>query len=461
MMKLLSKNRRKRKRGFTIIELLAAIIILGILLIIAIPAISNYLDSSRSDSYVATAKNIMAAARNVVNEGKQSFYDTNVTYYIPTTCIKSENSNSSPYGEFAPAYVIVNYSSDGKGFEYYWISRDVEGFGVATPTKYDDLDAEDIVDGLKDTDIKTNRTIGARQYTYVFNDDCTSGIKSGACSGLPLEFNYTGAVQTYKVTCSGSYNLETWGAEGGYRTNQQYSGKGGYSHGIVKLNDGDTLYIYVGGSGNTGGTAGGFNGGGARHTYNGGGGASDIRINSTSLYARVIVAGGGGSDGSTTRGGGAGGGAQGGNTTASSCGTGGFGGTQNGNTNSTSSYITTTQTNEVDDYQVNTYSGFGFGGNGVFHANGYGGAGGGGWYGGVGTYPDGSADDDKGGGGGSGYVYTSGTASYCTSQCQLDSSYFLQSADTLSGNQPFDAPDGGVEVGHAGNGFIRVTYLEE
>jgi prepilin-type N-terminal cleavage/methylation domain-containing protein len=460
MIKILRKK-RKKKRGFTIIELLAAIIILGILLIIAIPAVSQYLDSSRSDSYVATAKNIMAGARNIVNEGKQSFYDTDVTYYIPTTCIKSENSNSSPYGEFDPAYVIVNYSSDGKGFEYYWISRDVEGFGVATPTKYDDLDESDIVDGLKTSDIRTNRTIGARTYTYVFNDDCTSGSKVGACTGLPLDYNYTGSVQSYKVTCTGNYKLEVWGAEGGYRNSQNtYSGKGGYSQGIVKLKDGDTVYIYVGGAGNTGGTAGGWNGGGARNRYNGGGGATDIRINGTSLYSRVIVAGGGGSDGATNKTGGAGGGTSGVAVSSQSYGTGGFSGNQSGNSGG-SSYITANPTTDVDDYQPNTYSGFGFGGNGVYHASGYGGAGGGGWYGGSGTYPDGSGDDDKGGGGGSGYIYTSGTASACTSQCQLDSSYFLSNAMTISGDQPFDTPDGGVEVGHTGNGFARITYIEE
>ena len=461
MAKLFKSGRKKRKKGFTIIELLAAIIILGILLIIGIPAITKYLDSSRSESYVATAKNIMNAARNLVNEGKISFFDTNVSYYIPTTCIKSENSNSSPYGEFEPAYVIVNYAEDGKGFEYYWVSRDVEGFGVAKPVKYDDLTEDDIVDGLKESDIRTDRTIGSRDYTYQFNADCTAGERMGACSALPLEFNYTGDVQTLKITCAGSYNLEVWGAEGGYRNSPSYSGKGGYSHGIVKLKDSDVLYIYVGGSGNTGGTSGGFNGGGARHTYNGGGGASDIRINSTSLYARVIVAGGGGSDGATSRGGGAGGGTSGRNTTASSCGTGGYGGSANGNTYSTSSYITTSPTTDVDDYQPNTYSGFGFGGNGVYHANGYGGAGGGGWYGGGGTYPDGSGDDDKGGGGGSGYVYSANTATYCTSSCLLDSAYYLKNAETIAGDQAFSAPEGGMEVGHTGNGYIRITHIDE
>lgn len=467
MFKKVLKRKKFKRKGFTIIELLAAIIILGILLIIGIPAITKYLDSSRSESYVATAKNIMASARNFVNEGNRSdisFYDTDISYYIPTTCIKSENSNSSPYGEFDPAYVIVNYN--GKGFDYYWVSRDVEGFGVSIPTSYDDLSESDIKDSLKASDIRTDKTIGTRNYTYVFNKDCSTGEKKGACSALPLEYSYTGSVQTLKITCAGSYNLEVWGAQGGYRSSPSYSGKGGYSHGIVNLKDGDTLYIYVGGEGGHGSSgcgqtvcAGGFNGGGYRNKYYGGGGASDIRINSASPYARVIVAGGGGSDGATNKPGGSGGGSS-GESVTQSWGSGGYGGNQNGNGGG-SSYLIPNSLTDVDDYQPNTYAGFGFGGNGVYHANGYGGAGGGGWYGGTGTYPDGSGDDDRGGGGGSGYIYTSSTASYCTSSCKLDSSYYIRNGETISGTQPFDDPEGGIEIGHTGNGFIRITHIEE
>ena len=124
--------------------------------------------------------------------------------------------------------------------------------------------------------------------------------------------------------------------------------------------------------------------------------------------------------------------------------------------------MASTPTTDVDDYQPNTYAGFGFGGNGTYRYNGYGGAGGGGWYGGSGTYPDGSGDDDKGGGGGSGYVYTASTASYCTlEQCLLDSSYYLKNAQTIAGYLTFDDPDGIPEIGHTGNGYIRITHIDE
>lgn len=83
-------------------------------------------------------------------------------------------------------------------------------------------------------------------------------------------------------------------------------GKGGYSTGLVELTIGDILYIYTGGKGSSAAgnlsAAGGFNGGGnisanvgSSNSYKAlrgaGGGGTDIRINSTSIYSRVIVAG--------------------------------------------------------------------------------------------------------------------------------------------------------------------------
>ena len=213
------------------------------------------------------------------------------------------------------------------------------------------------------------------------------------------------------------------------------------------------LYLYTGGSGSTGKTAGGFNGGGKRSTYNGGGGASDIRIGQDSLNARVMVAGGGGSDGASNKAGGYGGGAN-GEARTDSYGTGGYSGTQTGV--SSSSWQTGTVPTSLTT-QAGAYAGFGFGGNGINRSSGYGGAGGGGWYGGSGAYPDSSGDDDRGGGGGSGFVWTGSNA---PSGYLLDAGHYLTNASTAAGNSTFAAPGGGTETGHAGDGYVRVTALE-
>lgn len=297
-----------------------------------------------------------------------------------------------------------------------------------------------------------NKTI---QYEVPITYDLTSTIPNRIKTGDILNCPYSGSAKSITLP-KGKYRLECWGAQGGYRNSSTYGGKGGYSAGTITLTEKTLIYLYSGGAGNTGKTAGGFNGGGKRQGYNGGGGGSDIRIGTDSLYARVIVAGGGGSDGAPSKTGMYGGGTTGGSTTQS-YGNGGYGGTQTGV--SSSSWQTTSQSTSTT-AQSGAYAGFGFGGNGIARESGYGGAGGGGWYGGSGAYPDSSGDDDRGGGGGSGYIYTSTSASTYPSGCLLNSQHYLENATTLAGNAAFTSPIGVSETGHTGDGYIRITVIE-
>jgi hypothetical protein len=208
----------------------------------------------------------------------------------------------------------------------------------------------------------------------------------------------------------GKYIVECYGGDGGCRGDTGVSSRGGYAKGTLNLPFSIDTYVNVAGSGiGTGLLDSGdwsmmnrptlmFNGGGAPGTMGdikscAGGGASDVRIGSNSLYARVIVAGGAGGEGAVGKTGGAGGGVKGANQPYTSYGTNEGGGTQTGSP-SNSPY------NQVD-------GGFGYGGSGVtISSSGYGGAGGSGWYGGSGTYPNSGSDRMKGGSGGSGYVLT-------------------------------------------------------
>ena len=160
---------------------------------------------------------------------------------------------------------------------------------------------------------------GARSYTAHWRINCTFN------AGATKDFGYTGGTQSWTVPegCSGTYLLEVWGAQGGgrvYNTGAATGGKGGYSKGTVTLNAGTTIYVVVGGQGNSMTTctnsnasastaAGGYNGGGyvMCDYYNGnagsGGGATHIGTFNSTLAARgstsglYIVAGGGGGGG--------------------------------------------------------------------------------------------------------------------------------------------------------------------
>ena len=255
--------------------------------------------------------------------------------------------------------------------------------------------------------------------------------------------------KSYEITLGkGSHTLEVWGAQGGsYST--YLGGKGGYSKGTLTLTEDTTAYVYVGGQPATVSTnrtvvPGGFNGGGngynrwysSTYTYGqGGGGASDIRLGTDSLYARVIVAGGGGGS-------------------ASADGTSMYGGGTTGG--SSQSGYGASQTS------AGTNGSFGKGGSATTSRNNYkygSGGGGGGWYGGgaYNTADDTNTSNRQKSGGGSGYVYTTDTASNCPSGCLLNSSYYLTNAATYGGNTSFTDPDGSAVTGHSGNGAVKIT----
>lgn len=134
-------------------------------------------------------------------------------------------------------------------------------------------------------------TANGTYYVHVKDAAGKTSSKSfdmGCAASISKDFDYNGSVSYYTTMCRGKHTLTVWGAQGG-----NTGGKGGYSTGVVNLNENMNLYIYVGGQGSKGST-GGFNGGGTTGSGGGsGGGASDIRIGTDSLSARVIVAGGG------------------------------------------------------------------------------------------------------------------------------------------------------------------------
>ena len=263
------------------------------------------------------------------------------------------------------------------------------------------------------------------------------------------EFVYTGGEQTFTAATDGYYKLEVWGAQGG-----QYSsyvpGYGGYSAGIMKLNQEQQIYITIGGKGTV--SAGGYNGGGSTgYSAGGGGGATHIAIvkrgilSSYSSYRDeiIIVAGGGGGTGSFNGySGGSGGGATGVNGTGGCPGT--FGTQTSGGTTCT--------------YSGSTSTG---GGSGLFGIGGKGGtesqfnqgsgAGGGGWFGG-----SGGGARDGGGGGGSGYIGNSLLTDkymYCYNCTTSD----VESTKTYTTTCAQETPT--ENCAKIGNGYAKITFI--
>lgn len=82
------------------------------------------------------------------------------------------------------------------------------------------------------------------------------------------EYAFTNGEQVLHITKTGTYKLETWGAQGGSVNSTYYGGYGSYSVGEIRLTKGQILYINVGGQGSSSmkdRLPGGYNGGGSAH----------------------------------------------------------------------------------------------------------------------------------------------------------------------------------------------------
>lgn len=284
---------------------------------------------------------------------------------------------------------------------------------------------------------------------------------------IQMIFSYTDGIQSYTVVHTGYYAIQTWGANGGPADGGGTGGTGGACSGYVKLNEGDVIYVTVGGtgSGTTGGWSGGLSYTNAGRGYGvgtGGGGGTKVVLNSENiggvldsaeandfLAKAIMVSGGGGGGGSATKkpAGGNGGNAlpfnNGTHSTAN-----GTDGDQGGLISGDYAYTTGKGGTGAAGGAGGNASGFrgddggpGYGGGANSSANA--GGGGSGWYGGGG----GAAASGGGGGGGSSFIRGSVNGFNTQSLSTLSPGVISGCPLNLSANRP------------DGNGYCIVTYL--
>ena len=140
------------KKGFTLIEILAVIIILGIVMLITVPAVSKYILNSNRASYAA---DISAFLETIKSEYDMKDYGSllkeDEVMIVPFEFVTFEKGNSleSPFGDYVleKSYAVI--VPERKGYQLYANVLDERGMGVLMKT-YNELSKESIEEELSE-----------------------------------------------------------------------------------------------------------------------------------------------------------------------------------------------------------------------------------------------------------------------------------------------------------------------
>ena len=159
-------NRKiNNKNGFTLIELLAVIVIMGVLMMVAIPAMTRYIENAKRDVFADTAKKYISAVRYTMlsdgftcnmgtsGTGKPISGDCGLTdlepggksIVVPASFIELENATEkSPWGKtFDGRYAWIKISNVGTSekpeYKYYFVGTDSSKNGITSITEESEI----------------------------------------------------------------------------------------------------------------------------------------------------------------------------------------------------------------------------------------------------------------------------------------------------------------------------------
>lgn len=142
-------------KAFTLIELLAVTVILGILLMIAVPNVTSYLSNSKKSLFIDDAKqNQSIVGNNIVFDRFKAPINKNDVTIVSVGLLEKENKKDSssfgfPYLENKSYVAVVNIGTlDNPIYDYYVALQDT-GRNAIPLTNYSKVDENTFIKNAK------------------------------------------------------------------------------------------------------------------------------------------------------------------------------------------------------------------------------------------------------------------------------------------------------------------------
>ena len=224
-----------KKNGFTLVELLAVIIIIGLIFLLAVTNVIPVFRKSKTKGFINDAVTLAEAARikykdDILNGLDDDMFAGHMSgkkcYSIEDDLIGTyaSNLNARLHGS-----VEVCYGTTCTYDTKVWLTN-----------------GDMFIDGdIIDENNNNNSSLIKNSFTTTDYLSCGVNLTQ---SNIVYNFKATGSLQTLTIPENGTYRLEVWGAQGGSASySADYTGGyGAYATGEITLNQGDILYIGVG-----------------------------------------------------------------------------------------------------------------------------------------------------------------------------------------------------------------------
>lgn len=114
----------RNQKAFTLVELLAVIVILGVIMLIAVPNVISTIDKNKKEIYVTDADKMKTMAEYAIRTNTSILLpNSNEILVIPLSAINNGDLTKDPEGyNYSDTDSYVAIMKNSEGFDEYWVN---------------------------------------------------------------------------------------------------------------------------------------------------------------------------------------------------------------------------------------------------------------------------------------------------------------------------------------------------